>query len=406
MSAHQDVLIVGAGPAGLALACALADRGFAVTLLERQVRAALAEPQDDGREIALTHRAVGILEALGLWQRFAEQDIAPIRAARVLDGTSPRYLGFEPTGSGLDALGYLVPNHVIRKAAFDAVAARPSIVLRDGVRIERIAVDADAARVHLAGGGVSSTRLLVGADSRFSDTRRQLGIGAEQRDFGRTVIVCRLAHDGPADGIAYECFGYGRTLAILPLNGNQVSAVVTVSSDQAESLLQMPPEDFAASLQRQFGDRLGALRLIGQRHPYPLVAVYAQRFAVARAVLVGDAAVGMHPVTAHGYNLGLYGVEALGRILTNARRRGQDIGSLAGLAGYESEHRRASLPLYLGTNALVGLYTDERMPARLLRSVVLRIADRLPPLKNVITHQLTGTHRSSARSSARPSNTQ
>lgn len=400
MSAHQDVLIIGAGPAGLALACALADRGFTVTLLERQPRATLAAPPDDGREIALTHRAVGILQTLGLWQRFAAQDIAPIRAARVLDGTSPSYLGFEPGDAGLDALGYLVPNHLIRKAAFDAAAARPAIRLRDGARIERAWVDTDTAQVQLTGGETLQAPLLAAADSRFSDTRRQLGIGAEQRDFGRTVIVCRLAHDGPADGIAYECFGYGRTLAILPLNGNQVSAVVTVSSDHADALLQMPPAEFAASLQQQFGPRLGTLRLVGARHPYPLVAVYAQRFATRRAALIGDAAVGMHPVTAHGYNLGLYGVDSLSRILANARARAQDIGDLAVLSRYESEHRRASRPLYLGTNALVGLYTDDRAPARLLRGAVLRIAERLPPLKNVITHQLTGTRRPATTPSA------
>ncbi|MEQ1440644.1 5-demethoxyubiquinol-8 5-hydroxylase UbiM [Fontimonas sp. SYSU GA230001] len=395
MSGHQDVLIIGAGPAGLALACALADRGLAVTLLERQARAALAAPQDDGREIALTHRAVGILETLGLWQRFDTRDIAPIRAARVLDGTSSGYLGFEPSGSGLDALGYLVPNHVIRKAAFDAALSRPSVRLRDDARIEHLSVDADAARVQLAGGETLSAPLLVAADSRFSDTRRQLGIGAEQRDFGRTVIVCRLAHDGPADSIAYECFGYGRTLAMLPLNDRQVSAVVTVSSDQTGALLRMPPGAFAASLQQQFGTRLGRLRLIGERYSYPLVAVYAHRFATQRAVLIGDAAVGMHPVTAHGYNLGLYGVDSLARTLGNARQCGQDLGDLAVLAQYEREHRRASRPLYLGTNALVGLYTDERAPARLLRGAVLRIAERLPPLKAAITHQLTGTRRSS-----------
>lgn len=393
MSVQQDVLIIGAGPAGLVLACALADRGISVTLLERQPRAALAAPADDGREIALTHRAVGILEVLGLWQRFAAQDIAPIRAARVLDGGSPHALGFEPSGAGLDALGYLVPNHAIRKAAYDAAAKRPSICLRDSSRVERITIDADHAHVHLGGGEVLSAPLLVAADSRFSETRRQLGIGAEQQDFGRTVIVCRLAHDGLADGIAYECFGYGRTLAILPLNGNQVSAVVTVSADLAKPLLEMPPESFAASLQRQFGSRLGTLRLAGERYPYPLVAVYAHRFAVPRAALIGDAAVGMHPVTAHGYNLGLYGIDSLGRILASARQRRQDIGDIDVLCRYEREHRRASRPLYLGTNALVGLYTDERMPARLLRSAVLHVADRLPPLKAVITHQLTGTRR-------------
>lgn len=389
MNEHPEIVIVGAGPAGLALACALADADFRVTVVEQQVRATLAAPASDGREIALTHRAAAILEALGIWQRFSADEVSPIRAARVLNGESPRYLGFDPQGSGTAALGYLVPNHVIRKAAYEAAAKRPAIRLLDGVRVEQLQIEPEQARIGLGDGRTLCSPLLVAADSRFSETRRRLGIGAEHRDFGRSIIVCRLQHAGPPDGIAYECFGYGRTLAMLPLNGQQVSAVVTVASDLADTLMALPPEAFAASIAAQF-DKLGPLRLVGERHAYPLVAVYADHFATHRGVLIGDAAVGMHPVTAHGFNLGLYGIETLSRLLKTARERGKDIGSLRVLSAYEREHRLASRPLYLGTNALVSFYTDERAVARLLRGTALRIADRLPPLKTAITRQLTG----------------
>ncbi|MDP3857936.1 MAG: 5-demethoxyubiquinol-8 5-hydroxylase UbiM [Stagnimonas sp.] len=387
--ALHDVVIVGAGPVGLTLAAALADAGFEVALIERQVRAALSDPQPDGREIALTHRAVDILRSLGLWQRIPAEAVSSIRAARVLNGRSSSYLGFDPQDSGHSALGYLVPNQIIRKAAYAAVAARTAVDLRAGVQIETIQTAGDAAIVQLADGSCLHTRLLVAADSRFSETRRRMGIGAHSRDFGRTVVVCRLAHERPSDGIAYECFGYERTLALLPLNGQMVSAVVTVASDQAEALLQMPPEDFAASLQAQFGARLGRLRLVGERHAYPLVAVHADRFSAHRFALAGDAAVGMHPVTAHGFNLGLYGVDALTRVLSAARGSGRDIGQLQTLSAYDAEHRRATLPLYLGTNALVGLFTDNRLPARLARTAVLRLADHARPLKAALMQRLT-----------------
>lgn len=396
MIVADDVVIVGAGPSGLALACALADSHFRVAVIEQQPRTAIAAPAADGREIALTHRAIAILKSLGLWQRLAPESISPIRAAHVLDGQSPQVLGFDPGGSGLDALGYLVPNHLVRKAAYEALAERPSIRLLDGTQIEQLQMDTDPVRVGLADGTELRGCLLVAADSRFSGTRRQMGISAEHRDFGRSVIVCRLAHEAPANGIAYEFFGYGRTLAILPLNGHQVSAVVTVTGDHADALLRLPPEAFAASIRAQF-PRLGALRISGERHAYPLVAVYADRFATDRGVLVGDAAVGMHPVTAHGFNLGLYGIDTLVRVLNGARLHGQSIGSLRVLRAYEREHRLASRALYLGTNALVSLYTDERPPARLLRGAALHIADRLPPLKSAITRQLTGRHASPFR---------
>ena len=386
----QDVVIIGAGPVGLSLACALADAGFSVTVVERQPRAALANPAPDGRDIALTHRSAGILHCLGLWQRFPAEEIATVREARVLDGESPLFLRFDAHGSGHAALGHLVGNHVVRKAAFEAAAARASVTLLDGVRVERVQPLGEVAEVRLAGGRALRARLVVAADSRMSETRRQMGIGAELRDFGRDVIVCRLQHDAPSDGIAYECFGYDRTLAVLPLNQRLVSSVVTAKSDQAAALMRLPAREYATLVRDQFGARLGDMRPAGERHAYPLLAVYAHRFAAHRFALAGDAAVGMHPVTAHGFNLGLYGVDSLARVLIAARDAHEDIGSLEVLSRYEADHRRATRSLYLGTNALVGLFTDDRAPARAARAAVLAIAERLPPLKAAITRRLTG----------------
>jgi 2-polyprenyl-6-methoxyphenol hydroxylase-like FAD-dependent oxidoreductase len=125
------------------------------------------------------------------------------------------------------------------------------------------------------------------------------------------------------------------------------------------------------------------------------VATYAERFADHRFALVGDAAVGMHPVTAHGYNFGLYGIAELVATLKASREAGRDIGGSAGLRRWAAEHRRTTLPVYLGTNALVRLFTDDRAPARLARSAVLRMASGIGPLKSAIARQLTG--RSSPR---------
>ncbi|TXH04843.1 MAG: 5-demethoxyubiquinol-8 5-hydroxylase UbiM [Nevskiaceae bacterium] len=386
MPVSCEVAIVGAGPVGLALACALDDAGFSTTLIERKARAVLANPPDDGREIALTHRAVTVLRRLGLWQRLDSADISCIRAARVFNGASAGWLGLEAPAAG--TLGHLVPNAAIRKAAFDEALRRPRVILRDGATIERIAVGADEVEIGIGEDASLRVRLLVAADGRLSATRRQLGIGAEVRDFGRTVIVCRLAHESPGDGIAYECFGYGRTLAILPLNDGRVSAVVTIASDRADALLRMDPQDFADGVAHQFCMRFGRMRLLGQRFAYPLVAVYADRFVAHRCALAGDAAVGMHPVTAHGFNLGLYGVDALQRTLAQARDGGGDIGSLRALSRYQAGHRQATRPMYLATNALVGLFTDDRPPARLARAAVLGLAARLPPLRAAVVRGL------------------
>ena len=292
-----DVLIIGAGPSGLALARALADASIRSIVLDAQDAATLADPAPDGRDIALTHRAAVLMRRLGLWERLPAAEVAPLRAAEVYNGRDPQPLHFDPQGSGEDELGWLVSNHVIRRASWEAVQGREAITLRPGTRVLGLAIEADAAtlRCRAADGSEATLRapLLVAADSRFSEARRQAGIGAQMRDFGRSVIVCRMAHSEPNRAVAQECFHIGHTLAVLPMNGGESSMVVTVSSDQALAMQQWDDARFTAWVQQQLGERLGTLTLRGKRHLYPLVAVYAQRFVAPRFALIGDAAVGV-----------------------------------------------------------------------------------------------------------------
>ncbi|MCZ2104347.1 MAG: 5-demethoxyubiquinol-8 5-hydroxylase UbiM [Comamonadaceae bacterium] len=399
---HSDVLIVGAGPVGLSLSIALAQAGFAVTVLELQGAQALAAPPFDGREIALTHPSRALLQQLGTWQKLAAHEIGVLREAQVHNGPVGRHgaLQLHAGGTGVDNLGWIVPNHALRRSAWQVACETPGVEILTGARVAGVQVGAAAATVDYTDSeGTAHTLrapLLVAADSRFSGVRRQLGIGASMHDFGRSVIVCRLRVQRPHDESAHECFDHDSTLAVLPLPADpdtgapQVSAVVTVDGAQAQALLALPPEDYAARVQAQFQHRLGAMTMVGERHTYPLVAVWAHHFAGARCALAGDAAVGTHPVTAHGFNIGLGGVKTLVETLVLARRRGIDLGDARHLARYERLHRLHAWPIFAGTNAIVRLYTDERAPARLLRRAVLAGADRFAPLKAAIVSQLTG----------------
>ena len=384
-----DVVVVGAGPAGLCFARSLAGTGLSVSLVEQQPRAALAEAAFDGREIALTHASRAILETLGIWARLDPAQISPLRDAKVMDGGSPFALTFAATQRAGGDLGWLVPNHLIRRAAWASVQGQAGLQVLDQTRVTSVVPGPRRSMVTLADGRRLAARLVVAADSRFSSTRRMLGIGARLRDFGKSMLVCRMRIERPHQHTAWEWFGYGRTMALLPLNGDQASAVITLPPRQIEALLAQDQASFGRSISGFFEHRLGAMQPTAQPQAYPLVGVYANAFVGDRCALIGDAAVGMHPVTAHGFNLGLLSQHRLAAILSRAAARGHDIAAPAGLAAYQRGHRRASRPLYEATNAIAALYTDDRLPARVVRRVGLRLAHGVAPFRQLIAAHLT-----------------
>ena len=387
-----DIIIVGAGPAGLAFSCSLSNTPLKILVIEKQSADSLQQPAIDGRDIALTHPSVNTLLRIGAWSRIPAGAVSPIRQARVLDGNSGYTLDFDNDNPAVDALGYLVANHEIRRALYAEFSTVANAKLLTETTVTGVSTDNHTARVSLSNGDSLETALVVAADSRFSQTRRMLGIPAAMRDFGRVAIVCRMAHERSHNSKAYECFHYERTLAVLPLQENHSSVVITVSSRTAATIMNMDAAEFNADVQRRFGSRLGAMQLVGERFQYPLVGVYADRFVSRRSALLGDAAVGMHPVTAHGYNLGLSGATTLAGEIRAALARHRDIGAAGVLEHYQSIHRRISRPLYLGTNGIVGLFTNDTAPAKLLRKLALRLGNNFPPVKHMITNQLTGTH--------------
>jgi len=384
-----DVVIVGAGPVGLSFARALTDTSLNIAIIDRQSNASLANPPEDGREIALTHLSKEILTSFGIWQEIDQNEISLIKEAKVINGASPYSLHFNHQDTSENTLGHLIPNRLIRAAAYKVAKGSKDIKVMANVGVDSFNIDVNRVEVKLSNKDVIHSSLMIAADGRLSTARRSMGIPSEVKDFGKTVIVCKMEHEKPHKNVAYECFHYGRTLAVLPMVGNYSSIVITISSDRADSIMNMEDQAFNQDIQSRFNSRLGSMMIAGDRYSYPLFASHASHFHANRFALIGDASVGMHPVTAHGFNLGLRGSKTLATVIEEALSNKDDFTSDEILSKYNQKHQRSTRPLYYGTNLLVDLYNSDKLSAKVLRRLALRLGNNFWPVKKLIMGQLT-----------------
>ncbi len=377
-----DIVIVGAGPAGLALACGFANTKLKIAIIDKLSKKILTNPAIDGREIALTHHSVNILKKIDVWRHIPNQLISTIKEAKILDDSSKYSLDFKHQDINEGSLGYLIPNNIIRKYLYKRLKNISNVTLIN--KTECLSIDNsnnEYSLLLLSNKRKIKCSLVVAADSRFSKMRSKVGISAFIHNFDKNMIVCRMKHERPHNNIAYEFFRYKQTQASLPYIKRQSSIVTTVSKETSSYLKRISEKEFNKEIQKNFNNFFGKMKLIGKRYSYPMITTYSKKFVANRFALIGDAAVGMHPVTAHGFNLGLKGLEIFTKEIKSALNRNIDISSSQVLRNYQYKLHRVAIPLYLSTNGIVSLYTNVTYPAKIARKLAIRMVNSIKPVK-------------------------
>lgn len=395
MAPDCDILIIGGGLNGPALALALAGAGLRVAIIDARPAPARAEAGFDGRAYALSITSVRLLQAVGVWPlvRPVAQPILKVIASdgRVGAGPGPLWLEFDHAEIEEGPMGHLVEDRHLYAALVQAMSAQSGITWLGGQGAVAQEIGPQAAAVTLESGQRLTGRVLIGADGRASGVAARAGIRRQGHGYGQTALVCAVHHERDHQGHAHQLFTPGGPFAILPLAGGHHSSVVWSEPDSsAAAIAALGDDDFLTALGSRFGSFLGPIALAGARFSYPLSLSLAERFVGARLALVGDAAHGVHPLAGQGLNLGLRDVAALAEVLVDASRRGEDIGALDVLMRYQTWRRAEAMALALGMDAVNALFSNDNPLLRAGRDLGLGLVGALPGARRAFIRQAAG----------------
>lgn len=393
---HYDIVIAGGGMVGSSLALALAPLGLRIAIVEPVPRAAKAQPSFDDRSTALSRSTQRMFEAMGLWDDIVAA-ATPIESIHVSDKGRFGFSHIDAEQQGVEALGYVVINRVLGGVLQTALRDVDGLDFLCPARIIDAHLAPNEASVTILEGEdvtrVLSCDLLVAADGANSSVRTMIGIAANQLAYGQRAVIGNLLPEKDLRNCAYERFTEHGPLALLPVADKRAAFIWSVAEADAQRVLALDDTDFLAEIQQAFGNRLGAFSRVGQRAAYPLVLSKALRLTAQRAVLVGNAAHGLHPVAAQGFNLGLRDVAALCDCIADVRRQSgseSDIGGALVLERYSSWRRQDQKKLVGFTDGIVHLFEHTSGPMRTLRNIGMLGFDLIPGVRSLFAKHTMG----------------
>lgn len=393
-----DIIIAGGGMIGTGLALALAPLKLRVAVVEPVQRAAAEQPSFDERSTALSRSTQRMFEAMGLWPEVVAA-ATPILHIHVSDQGRFGFSHIDAEEQKVEALGYVVINRVLGEVLHSRISKTEELDWISPARIVAIQGDGETQQVGIEAEGEKRQlrcRLLVAADGANSSVRDMIGISAKKVDYEQMAVIGNLLPQKPMNNTAYERFTADGPMAMLPVAEGRAAFVWTLPPECAEDVLQLSDSEFTQKLRQAFGGRLGEFSRVGKRAAYPLSLSKAFGLTAYRSVLVGNAAHGLHPVAAQGFNLGMRDVAALCDCLYDeqlaASRAGVnfDPGSAAILEKFAEWRRVDQSKVMHFTDNLVRLFASPRKSVAMLRNIGMLGFDFVPGVRRLFARHTMG----------------
>ena len=398
---QQEVIIVGGGMVGLSLALMLAKQNMAVKLLEAikypnydDENLAPYHSSFDARNSALSRRTVQIYQELGLW-RALQEHATPILEVNITEQGSIGKARLKAEQEKVESFGQVIENAWLGRVLLTEVQKQPFIELIDGVQVTQLTQDADMAYIKASRGEEQlslQAKLVIAADGRDSFCRKALGIGASEHDYDQVAIVTTVQTSKPHNHVGFERFSSLGPLALLPLPGEYRRSVVwpVKKGTEGEWLGDENDQHFLDALQDTYGDRAGKFQKTGKRFSFPLSQVLAEKQAVGRVVLMGNAAHTIHPVAGQGFNLCMRDAHVLVRYLTEQIAQNADLGDAAMLQAYETSRLTDQQRVIKFCDSVVRGFSNSNPILKFIRNTGLVAFDTIPGIKPLVANYAMG----------------
>lgn len=390
---RADILVAGAGAAGLSAALALVQAGFSVVCV------GCVDRRANGRTVALFEASLRFYKSLGLWRRFRGKTAA-LEKIKMVDATEARLpvpsVTFAASEIGLAAFGENIENNVLVEGLAEIAAQTPGLILHEGM-LSDLSFDADAVRAALADGHRVEARLVVAADGRASLARTKAGISARSWTYPQVALTALLAHAKPHRHVSTEFHTRSGPCTLVPLRAlegrpNRSSLVWLMSAEDAERRRALAPAALGREIERQVDSCLGKIEVEGACGFFPMGGMSVSCLYRHRIALIGEAAHVFPPLAAQGLNLSLRDSAALVETLEDARELGQDIGSAQTLAAYANA-RRGDISLRTnGIDILNRSLLADLFPVDFLRGAGLFAFSMIGPLRRALMREGVLTH--------------